>query len=129
MRNGSRRFGGGAVSYIANELLENAMKYSDGSGHPITIRLMLHPDRVVFEEINAVTPDCAANYRRFIGELLGNDASDLYFQRLEEVAVTGDASGLGLITMITDYGATLAWRFGSDGEGVELATTQVCVAV
>jgi len=119
----------GAVSYIANELLENAMKYSDGGNQPITIRLVLEADRIVFEEANATTPDIANSYRGFIDELQNDDPADVYFRKVEAMAESGHASGLGLITMIIDYAATLAWRFDVDAEGAETVTTQVCLAI
>jgi len=120
----------GAVSYIANELLENAMKYSDGGALPITIRLVLQADRILFEETNAVSSESAGAYRRFIDELQHNDPADIYFHKLEAMAVSGEeASGLGLITMITDYAASLAWRFEPEPEGGEAVTTQVCLAI
>lgn len=118
-----------AVSYIANELLENAMKYSEGGEEPITIRLVLQADRIVFEESNVTLPERAAAYRTFIDELLANDPHDIYFQRLEAMAVSGDASGLGLITMITDYAASLAWRFELSADGSAIVTTQVQLAI
>ncbi|WP_337995764.1 slr1658 superfamily regulator [Oleispirillum naphthae] len=119
----------GAVSYIANELLENAMKYSESNSLPITIRLVLQADRIVFEETNVASAASAAAYRRFIGELQQSDPADIYFHKVEAMAVSGDASGLGLITMIIDYAASLAWRFEAAPGGGEAVTTQVCLAV
>lgn len=119
----------GAVSYIANELLENAMKYSEGGDLPITIRLVLQADRILFEETNATSAGSSESYRRFIDELQKNDPADIYFHKVEAMAVSGDASGLGLITMILDYAATLAWRFDTTPEGGEAVTTQVCLVV
>ncbi|MBN2752437.1 MAG: ATP-binding protein [Rhodospirillaceae bacterium] len=119
----------GTVSYIANELLENAMKYSDGGTQPITMRLILQFDRIIFEETNAVTPEEAASYRRFIDGLSREDPSEIYFRKVEEMAISGDESGLGLITMILDYAATLSWRFDAVSGGVETVTTQVCMEI
>ncbi len=121
----------GAVSYIANELLENAMKYSESVGdvHPITIRLVLQTDRILFEETNAASPPAAASYRRFIDEVQTNDPSDIYFRKVEAMAESGHESGLGLITMVVDYSASLAWRFETLADGCEVVTTQVCLEI
>ncbi|MFN7789106.1 MAG: slr1658 superfamily regulator, partial [Pseudanabaena sp.] len=44
-----------AVSFVANELLENAMKYSDkGAGQPVNLELHLFSDRLIFVSKNSV---------------------------------------------------------------------------
>src|SRR3712207_4556398 len=44
-----------AVSFIANELLENAMKFNDKTSlHPISIRLQMYSQRLVFIATNSI---------------------------------------------------------------------------
>lgn len=120
----------GAVSYIANELLENAMKYHDAaSGAPIEIELVMTSERVVMTLTNHITPRQAADFRGFILRLAESDADTLYMEQLESNAMTGSSSGLGLLTMINDYGAALAWRFEPQGAGGVDAQTQVALTV
>ena len=53
-----------AVAYIANELLENAMKYSDeGHADPTTIKLVLAPDAILFSETNSTNAGRGAAFR------------------------------------------------------------------
>ena len=121
----------GAVAYIANELLENAMKYS-GEGHrPISLKMLLGEERIIIDETNSVDSATAARYRRFVDELTAKNPMEFYVEQLEAKATDdAGASGLGFLTMINDYGVELAWRFvpqlGSDQ--VEI-TTEVTIPV
>jgi hypothetical protein len=115
----------GAVNYIANELLENAMKYSDELlARPTTIRLVLTADAILFTGTNATSGERGRAVLGFVRELAASDAGDMYVRQLERSAETG-GSGLGLLTMINDYGARLAWRFEELADGGMWVTTQV----
>ncbi|MGE5503464.1 MAG: DUF6272 family protein [Actinomycetota bacterium] len=119
----------GAVNYIANELLENAMKYSDEQlAQPTTIRLVLASDAVLFSETNTTTADRGRAFRGFVRELTGSDPSEMYVRQLERAA-EGQGSGLGLLTMVNDYGAQLAWQFEDVGSDAMRVTTQVRLAL
>ena len=55
------------------------------------------------------------------------DLDELYLELIERNAEVDDAdtSGLGFLTLLNDYGATLAWAFtdrGQAGGGVTVAT-------
>lgn len=101
-----------AVSFIANELLENAMKYNDEkSSHPISIKLQLHQDKLVFLATNTVNPQVVEKFQVLINELTTSDPSELYLQRLEKNTEAQNESGLGLLTMMNDYLAKLGWKF------------------
>jgi hypothetical protein len=124
----------GGVSYIANELLENAMKFNDNSRHcRVSIRLQLHPDRIVFHTSNGVTLANAKKFHRFVEELMQGDPQEIYLSRLEENAINehSSASGLGLLTMVNDYSAQLGWKFESYSNDPEyvLVTTMVRLAM
>jgi hypothetical protein len=114
-----------AVTYIANELLENAMKYHERLADiPIGIHLELTGDRIAVSASNGVSVNQAEYYKAFVERLLAGDASDLLLRQQEESARGGDApiSGVGLLTMITDYGAKLGWRFDVNPEESEMMT-------
>ncbi|MDD3517671.1 MAG: DUF6272 family protein [Chromatiales bacterium] len=113
-----------AVSYIANELLENAMKYSDEAlQEPISINLLLEEDRIIIAETNTVGRDQAEGYRAFVQKLLDSDPMELYVEQLEAKAGDGAGSGLGFLTMMNDYGAELAWRFVTAPSGLVVTVT------
>ena len=103
-----------AVSYIANELLENAMKFNnETSEYPINIKLQLESDGVIFSVVNSISPQAVDKFQAYIQQLLASDPSELYIQQLEKNAVEESCtdSGLGLLTMLTDYTAKIGWKF------------------
>lgn len=103
-----------AVSYIANELLENAMKFHDElSQHPISIQMRLRDGMLKFCVTNSVRPQALKKFRDFIQEVTENDPQELYIRKLEQNALEDNhtGSGLGLLTMINDYMATVGWKF------------------
>ncbi len=102
-----------AVTYVANELLENAMKYHERNVDvPIAILLELSIDHITVSASNAADAAQVACYKAFVERILLADAGTLLMDQLERNS--GQESGtscLGLLTMITDYGAKLGWRF------------------
>jgi hypothetical protein len=101
-----------AISYIANELLENAMKYCEGqTDTAISLQLQLHDDYVLFVSSNGVDLAQAECFQASIAELLESDPGELMLRRLEAGAEQENVSGLGFVTMLNDYGAELSWKF------------------
>lgn len=120
----------GAVSYIANELLENAMKFHAAEvAQPISMVLYLHSTTVLFQETNAITHADAQNFRQYIELLQNSEPSELYIQQLENNAVSDSSAGMGILTMINDYDAQLAWRFDPIDDVGFLVTTQVEITI
>ena len=116
-----------AVSYIANELLENAMKYGvEMSPFPISIQIHLNPELIVFQLTNSIHTDCVEEFQEYIETLLNCDPGELYIAQLEKNALAENSteSGLGLLTMLHDYGAKLGWKFEVlPQESTEMAVT------
>ena len=103
-----------AVSYIANELLENAMKFNnETSEYPIDIKLQLESDGVIFSVVNSISPQAVDKFQAYIQQLLTSEPSELYIQQLEKNAADESCTdcGLGLLTMLTDYTAKIGWKF------------------
>ncbi len=102
----------GTVSYIANELLENAVKYSDEAASlPISISLHLYSQEIVFHATNYANRSMVDRYQAFIQELITSDIDELYTQQLEKTAMGTGNSHMGLLTMINDYSARFGWKF------------------
>jgi len=123
-----------AVSYIANELLENAMKFNnETSEYPIDIKLQLETDGVIFSVVNSISPQAVDKLQAYIQQLLASEPSELYIQQLEKNAVEESCtdSGLGLLTMLTDYSAKIGWKFQTVHKDPELiaVTTMVQLRV
>jgi hypothetical protein len=104
----------GTISYIANELLENVMKFNDdSSGYPISIQFQLYHDHLSLCISNSIPTGNVAKFQSFITDLLNTDPQDFYIRQMERNEDGNFSSGLGLLTMIDDYGAKLGWRFES----------------
>lgn len=111
-----------AVSYVANELLENAMKFSYApSQHAISIAMYLEADAVSFYVTNSIDPHAAAPFQQAIERLLAEDIDSLYMAQLAQ------ADGLGYLTMLHDYGVALAWKFAPSLQDPDVLTVTTMV--
>jgi hypothetical protein len=100
------------VSYIANELIENAVKYSAPSTHlPISITLRLFDQDIIFQVTNYASEAVASKYRKFAQTLQSADIGELYIQQLEKTALGEGGSSMGILTIIHDYSAQGGWKF------------------
>jgi hypothetical protein len=126
----------GAIGYIANELLENIMKFSyKPANYPVTLGLYLYQDAFRFYTRNAIDPQEVAGFQARIQKLLSEDTQALYMQQMEQNALEAGktSSQLGLLTLINDYGARLAWLFETLADDSEpeltIVTTMVELAI
>jgi hypothetical protein len=125
----------GAVSYVANELLENSIKFNkDDINYKVKFGIhfigQTEVTAVIFAS-NSVNPEGANKLKEFIEEVLASDPNELYLQQLEKNAESeSDTSGLGLLTMINDYSAKIGWKFDrrSDSDTI-IVTTVVQIRV
>lgn len=118
------------VSFIANELLENAMKFNDEtSKHPISLTLQLHKNRLMFLATNSINPQAVENFQETIQELTMRDPGELLIQQMEKNAEddTNTNSGLGLLTMMNDYLTKLGWKFETIPKNPEVITVTIMV--
>jgi hypothetical protein len=120
-----------AVSFIANELIENGMKYSDSTmAKPINISLILEEHKIIIVESNVAGIVQATKYRDFVLKLSQTDPMEMYLEQLEIKAMTDDnISGLGLLTMLNDYEATLGWHFETLEAGLITISTEVYLPI
>lgn len=94
------------LSTIINELLENAIKFTADQNKLVSISLRRYDDNISIETVNLATKANATTLQKFIQTLETNNIEDLFFQQLEKAALSDeDSSGVGLISIIKDYGA------------------------
>lgn len=102
-----------ALRYIANELLENAFKFSlPTAQQPVQLALYNCPERLVVAVTNTTRTDNIGLFRALINELTRLDPTALYIERLERNLDHENAleSGLGFITILMNYHAQLGWK-------------------
>jgi hypothetical protein len=127
----------GAVSYIANELLENAIKFTeDNANYKVKFGIHFIADTELVAVIfatNSANLQAVNKLQEFIHELLScDDPNELYLQQIEKNAETeSETSGLGLLTMVNDYSAKIGWKFESiaDGSNNIVVTTVAQIVV
>ncbi|MEY3299736.1 MAG: hypothetical protein RLZZ597_2996 [Cyanobacteriota bacterium] len=116
----------GVITFIANELLENAMKFSDvASAEAVMLTLQLYPNKLVFLTKNQVNTTTESHLREFIQMLLDSDSAELYIQQIEKQAQAEDShgSGLGILTIVNDYAAQVGWQLCPiEGMGASVTT-------
>lgn len=123
-----------AVKYIANELLENAMKFQD-ENVPFTARIgfSLYNDKLVFCVTNGINNQQVESFQAFINKLLTKNPDDLYIEAMRLNARQGidSPSRLGLLSMVCDYSAKLGWKFETlqNNPSVMTVSTMVCLEV
>lgn len=118
-----------SVSYISNELLENAIKFNEINKHyPVKLGISSLEDTenltaVIFTE-NSINSHDVEKFKDFIQELLSTDTNDLYVQQIEKIAVDehSETSGIGLLTIINDYSAKLGWKFEPESSNTQIIT-------
>lgn len=124
------------VSYIANELLENAIKFShEPAKIPIRIGIYLSRTLLRFYVTNSMDPGTVERFTRYIQTLLSEDPGELYIRQLEQNASeeTSTESRLGFLTLLNDYEAKLGWKFDTIpnelGQECQIVTTMVELAI
>ncbi|MCA6572385.1 MAG: slr1658 superfamily regulator [Pseudanabaena sp.] len=119
-----------AVSFIANELLENAMKYSyESANQTVNLEVHLFSDHLIFLSKNSVSPKEISGFQSYIQEVITGDIGQMYIDQVEKNVTNQEEekSGLGYFTMIMDYDAVLGWKFeeSENDSHVTMVTTMV----
>jgi hypothetical protein len=121
-----------AVKYIANELLENAMKFQDVA-LPFTAKIgfSLYSDKLIFCVTNGISEDEIEPFQALIKRLLEEDPEELYFEAMKANAQkdSNAPSRLGLLSMICDYSAKLGWKFEPSEKNPTIMTVSTMVSL
>lgn len=118
------------IAYAVSELMENAAKYSV----PGTVELKadMQEDEVIVTLCHAVAPAHASRYRDRAVYISQHDPAELLLATVEHNALSegGGASGLGLLSLMSDYGARLGWLFEPQDSGADVrVTTQARLSI
>ena len=101
------------VNFVANELLENAMKFNfPTSKYPVRLYMGLKKDQVQFYVTNSIDPAVIESWQHELNRILTEDPNELFMEQLmNNEADENSDSGLGYLSMINDWNAKLAWKF------------------
>lgn len=111
-----------SIIYLVNELLENAIKFRVPGA--IRVDCSLEDGNFELTVSNDTAPEVASRFQSLIEEIISRDPGELLIERIEANAAdeTSSGSGLGLLTLMNDYGARLGWDFRPSGAAVTLST-------
>lgn len=99
------------LSYAVNELMENAVKYCTAGS--IELSATCTEAALVLTLRHCATPAHAARYLAHAHELMERDPFELLAESVERNALNPEhsGSGLGLLSLLSDYGAALGFEF------------------
>lgn len=105
------------IGYLVNELLENAVKFR--APGDIAVDASLEEGNFEIRVCNLVAADTASRFQGLLAEITARDPGDLLIERIERNAAdpSSSGSGLGLLTLMSDYGVRLGWKFLHDTQG------------
>jgi hypothetical protein len=113
-----------SIGYMANELLENAVKFRFGGD--ILVEATLERRNFELRISNGIAIAGVERFQELLVDLTRTDPGDLLIQRIEQNALDpgSTGSGLGILTLMSDYGVRLGWKFirQSDSAVVRLET-------
>jgi hypothetical protein len=111
-----------SIGYLVNELIENAVKFR--APGEIMIEASIDSESFKVKVSNVVDGETASGFQSLLSEITVGDPGDLLIQRIEANATGPETatSGLGLLTLMSDYNARLAWIFSVADEN-----NQVCL--
>jgi len=102
------------VRYLTNELVENAVKFR--AAGEIVIEASVENDVFRTKVSNLVDEEASRQFQHLLSQMTISDPGELLIKRIEANAIDANAtgSGLGLLTLMSDYGARFAWVFGAE---------------
>lgn len=100
-----------SIGYLVNELLENTVKFR--APGDVVVEASLEGNSFELKLSNFVGEDNVVRFQEILKEITTSDPGDLLIRRIEENAASENpsGSGLGLLTLMSDYGARLGWAF------------------
>jgi hypothetical protein len=100
-----------SVAYLANELVENAVKFR--APGDVVVEAGIDAGDFLLRISHHILPETSERFRALLAEIAGGDAGELLIQRIEANAAGDNAagSGLGLLTLRNDYGVRISWQF------------------
>ncbi|WP_353646641.1 ATP-binding protein [Mesorhizobium sp. WSM2239] len=106
-----------SIGYLVNELIENAVKFR--APGEVMIEASIDSESFKVKVSNSLDGETASGFQSLLARITAGDPGDLLIQRLEANAADPGASssGLGLLTLMSDYDARLAWIFSPADEG------------
>ncbi|ANK86304.1 MULTISPECIES: slr1658 superfamily regulator [unclassified Rhizobium] len=116
------------IGYLSNELIENAVKFRQPG--EILIEAGIIDGSFLFRVKNAVDSATASRFQQLLHRLQSKEPGVLLLEQIEINAISPESgSGLGLLTLLSDYDARMAWTFEENNDEHIILTTTAAVAM
>jgi hypothetical protein len=105
------------IGYLVNELVENAVKFR--APGDVVIESALADGNFSVRVTNMVDSGVLQRFQKMLDEITSKDPGELLIEKIERNAAdpSSSASGLGLLTLMNDYGVRLGWKFIGESDG------------
>ncbi len=105
-----------SIGYLVNELLENAVKFR--SPGDIVIESSFDGGLFEIRVTNLIGEETATRFKLMLARITSRDPGEMLIERIEANAAGASpgGSGLGLLTLMSDYGVRLGWTFDPRAE-------------
>jgi len=119
------------VNFVANELLENAMKFNfPASKYPIRLFMGLEKQQILLYVSNYIDASVVENWQYKLNKMLTGDTHKLFMEQLiKNDKEQNIDSGLGYLSMINDWNAKFAWKFESVKDDINVQKVTVMAKV
>jgi len=120
-----------SLSFILNELLENAAKYSNPKDGEIEIALLERDSTITIDIRNAIRDDQIPKLKELALKMIDQDYVNAKYIEVMMANASSRSqvkSGIGLLTIVSYFKSILSFRIaadGSGGSGVNLISVQV----
>lgn len=106
-----------SLSFIINELLENAVKYSFDKNKKIEVCLLQNRDTITVEVSNYISSSQTEKMTKKAKELIDVDyVNSRYLDIMTSNAKGESRSGIGMLTIINYYNVAMSFNFSSTDE-------------
>lgn len=118
------------LHFVCAELMENAVNHSVATDYMIVIKLCFSKKELLVYVKNAANTLEIEEFKAFIHMLLqSDDLQKLFVKRIKDAKKSkSKKSQLGLITILKDRGASLAWKM-EPGEAITEVTTMARIPI
>ena len=116
------------IAYLSNELIENAVKFRQPG--EILIEASICDETFLIRVMNTIDGATSSRFQQLLNRLQSKDPGELLLEQIEINAISAaSGSGLGLLTLLSDYDAKMAWAFDEDDDQRVILTTTAAVAM